>query len=165
MLCTADCPASSHPQRPERIPPHCTHHCDNPPPPVYLQDTYRCRCRGLGWSLGLCISIPAPSDAGEIRGGRNDLPFKRKEYKLGLEEQTAVELMMFHEAQAVGRQALETSGSKGCPKLVESLVPTATVPLARQGKRTPYIEKQRHYFANKGPSSQGYGFSCGHVWM
>ena len=27
------------------------------------------------------------------------------------------------------------------------------------------IQKQRHYFANKGPSSQGYGFSCGHVWM
>ena len=27
------------------------------------------------------------------------------------------------------------------------------------------IFKQRHYFANKGPSSQGYGFSCGHVWM
>ena len=26
-------------------------------------------------------------------------------------------------------------------------------------------EEQRHYFANKGPSSQGYGFSCGHVWM
>ena len=28
-----------------------------------------------------------------------------------------------------------------------------------------HIEKQRHYFANKGPSSQGYGFSSGHVWM
>jgi len=27
------------------------------------------------------------------------------------------------------------------------------------------IKKQRHYFANKGPSSQGYGFSCDHVWM
>ena len=27
------------------------------------------------------------------------------------------------------------------------------------------FKKQRHYFANKGPSSQGYGFSCGHVWM
>ena len=27
------------------------------------------------------------------------------------------------------------------------------------------FQKQRHYFANKGPSSQGYGFSCGHVWM
>ena len=24
---------------------------------------------------------------------------------------------------------------------------------------------QRYYFANKGPSSQGYGFSSGHVWM
>ena len=24
---------------------------------------------------------------------------------------------------------------------------------------------QRHYLANKGPSSQGYGFSTGHVWM
>ena len=28
-----------------------------------------------------------------------------------------------------------------------------------------HIKKQRHYFANKGPSSQGYGFSNGHVWM
>ena len=28
-----------------------------------------------------------------------------------------------------------------------------------------HIKKQRHYFANKGPSSQSYGFSSGHVWM
>ena len=28
-----------------------------------------------------------------------------------------------------------------------------------------HIQKQRHYFANKGPSSQGCGFSSGHVWM
>ena len=28
-----------------------------------------------------------------------------------------------------------------------------------------HIKKQRHYFVNKGPSSQGYGFSRGHVWM
>ena len=27
------------------------------------------------------------------------------------------------------------------------------------------LKSQRHSFANKGPSSQGYGFSCGHVWM
>ena len=27
------------------------------------------------------------------------------------------------------------------------------------------LKKQRHYFANRGPSSQGYGFSSGHVWM
>ena len=26
-------------------------------------------------------------------------------------------------------------------------------------------QKQRHYVANKGPSSQGCGFSSGHVWM
>ena len=28
-----------------------------------------------------------------------------------------------------------------------------------------HIIKQRHYFANKGPSSQGYGFNSSHVWM
>ena len=28
-----------------------------------------------------------------------------------------------------------------------------------------HIKKQRHYFVNKGPSSQGYGFSSSHVWM
>ena len=28
-----------------------------------------------------------------------------------------------------------------------------------------HIKKQRHYFANKGLSSQGYGFSSGHIWM
>ena len=27
------------------------------------------------------------------------------------------------------------------------------------------IKEQRHYFANKGLSSQGYGLSSGHVWM
>ena len=28
-----------------------------------------------------------------------------------------------------------------------------------------HIKKQRYYFANKSPSSQGYGFSSSHVWM
>ena len=28
-----------------------------------------------------------------------------------------------------------------------------------------HIEKQTHYFVNKGPSRQSYGFSSGHVWM
>ena len=28
-----------------------------------------------------------------------------------------------------------------------------------------HIQKQRYYFANKGPFSQGYGFSSSHVWM
>ena len=28
-----------------------------------------------------------------------------------------------------------------------------------------HIKKQRHYFTNKGLSSQSYGFSSGHIWM
>ena len=28
-----------------------------------------------------------------------------------------------------------------------------------------HIKKQRHFFVHKGPLSQGYGFSSGHVWM
>ena len=32
-------------------------------------------------------------------------------------------------------------------------------------KPRQHIKKQRHYFANKGPSSQGFGFSSSHVWM
>ena len=27
------------------------------------------------------------------------------------------------------------------------------------------LKKQRHHFADKGPSSQSYGFSSSHVWM
>ena len=27
------------------------------------------------------------------------------------------------------------------------------------------LETNTHYFVNKGPSSQSYGFSCGHVWI
>ena len=40
------------------------------------------------------------------------------------------------------------------------------VPL-RKGYDQPrqHIKKQRHYFTNKGPSSQSYGFSSSHVWM
>ena len=32
-------------------------------------------------------------------------------------------------------------------------------------KPRQHIQKQRHYFANTGPSSQKYGFSSSHVWM
>ena len=32
-------------------------------------------------------------------------------------------------------------------------------------KPRQHIKKQRHYFANKDPSGQGYGFSSSHVWM
>ena len=32
-------------------------------------------------------------------------------------------------------------------------------------KPRQHIKKQRHYFVNKGPYSQSYGFSSSHVWM
>ena len=32
-------------------------------------------------------------------------------------------------------------------------------------KPRQHVEKQRHYFANKGLSSQGYGSSSSHAWM
>ena len=32
-------------------------------------------------------------------------------------------------------------------------------------KSRQHIKKQRHYFTDKGPSGQGYGFSSSHVWM
>jgi len=28
-----------------------------------------------------------------------------------------------------------------------------------------HIKKQKHYFIDKGPSSQSYGFSSSHVWL
>ena len=40
-----------------------------------------------------------------------------------------------------------------------------TTPLESYDQPRQHFEKQRHYFANKGPSSQGYGFSSSHVWM
>ena len=47
------------------------------------------------------------------------------------------------------------------PKSLEMFAPwNKTYDQPRQ-----HIKKQRHYFANKGPSSQGYGFSSSHVWM
>ena len=35
----------------------------------------------------------------------------------------------------------------------------------KEKQKSPLPEARRHYFANKGPSSQGCGFSSGHVWM
>ena len=33
------------------------------------------------------------------------------------------------------------------------------------GRPRQHVKKQRHYFVNKGPSSQSYGFSSSQVWM
>ena len=44
--------------------------------------------------------------------------------------------------------------------------PTNTAPWKKSyDQPRQHIKKQRHYFANKGPSSQSYGFPSSHVWM
>ena len=63
----------------------------------------------------------------------------------------------------------ETDFIFGAPKSLQM------VTVAMKLKDTPWkksydqtrqlIIKQKHYFVNKVPSSKGYGFSSGHVWM
>ena len=36
---------------------------------------------------------------------------------------------------------------------------------SKKNQPRQHIKNQRHYFANKGPSSESYGFSSSHVWM
>ena len=49
------------------------------------------------------------------------------------------------------------------PYVCQSQSPNLSLPTNRSKKQ--HAKKQRCYFANKGPSSQGCGFSSGHVWM
>ena len=51
--------------------------------------------------------------------------------------------------------------------LISNLTPLWTLTPGKESydQLRQHIKKQRHYFVNKGLSSQGYGFSSGHVWM
>ena len=49
------------------------------------------------------------------------------------------------------------------PKSLQMVI--AAMKLKSYDQPRQHIKKQIHYFANKGPSSQGYGFSSSHVWM
>ena len=59
----------------------------------------------------------------------------------------------------------------GAPKSLQMVTAAIKLKDACSLKKKSYdqprqhIKKQRDYFANKGPSSQGYGFSSGHGWM
>ena len=60
--------------------------------------------------------------------------------------------------------------SFGAPKSLQMVIAAMKLKDAYSWKESydqprQHIEKQRHYFANKGLSSQGYGFSSGHIWM
>ena len=58
----------------------------------------------------------------------------------------------------------------GAPKSLQMVIAAMKLKDAYSWKESydrprQHTKKQRHYFANEGPSSQGYGFSSGHVWM
>ena len=58
----------------------------------------------------------------------------------------------------------------GAPKSLQMVIAAMKLKDTYSWKETydqhrEHIKKQRHYFVNKGPSSQGSGFSSGHVWM
>ena len=61
----------------------------------------------------------------------------------------------------VGWEGLQITADGDCSHEIKMLAPwKKSYDQPRQ-----HIKKQRHYFANKGSSSQSCGFSCGHVWM
>ena len=55
----------------------------------------------------------------------------------------------------------EITADIDCSHKIKTLAPWKK----SNNQSTQHIKKQRHYFANKDPSSQGYGFSSSHVWM
>ena len=63
----------------------------------------------------------------------------------------------------IGGKTVETVSEFiwGAPKSLQMV--TAAMKLKDEPRQ--HIEKQRHYFADKGLFSQSYGFSTSHVWM
>ena len=56
---------------------------------------------------------------------------------------------------------LKITSNGDCSHEIKTLAPwKKSYDQARQ-----HTKKQRHYFANKSPSSQSFGFSSSHVWM
>ena len=53
------------------------------------------------------------------------------------------------------------TADRDCSHEIKTLVPWKKI----YDQLRQHIKKQRHYFADKGPSSQSYGFSSSHVWM
>ena len=58
----------------------------------------------------------------------------------------------------------------GAPKSLQVVTASMELKMLAPWKKSyekprQHIKKQRHYFVNKGPSSQGYDFSSSHVWM
>ena len=56
-------------------------------------------------------------------------------------------------------------GSKSTADVIAAMKLKDAYSLESYDQPRQHIKKQRHYFANKGTSSQSYGFSSSHVWM
>ena len=56
---------------------------------------------------------------------------------------------------------LQITTDSDCSHEIKTLAPWKKI----YDQPRQHSKKQRHYFANKGPSSQGYGFPSSHVWM
>ena len=58
-------------------------------------------------------------------------------------------------------------GDQKSLQMVTAVMKLKTLTLWKKSYDQPreHIKKQRHYFANKGPSSQSYSFSSSNVWM
>ena len=68
------------------------------------------------------------------------------------------------------RKQSETFWGGGGLKSLQMLTAATKLKLLAPWKKSydqprQHIKKQRYYFANKGTSSQSYGFSSNHVWM
>ena len=93
---------------------------------------------------------------------------KKKKYKKAkwLSEETLQIAVKRREVKSKGEKERWFWGSKiivdcNCNHEIKTLTPwKESFDQPRQ-----HIKKQRHYFVNKGLSSQGHGFSSGHVWM
>ena len=57
-------------------------------------------------------------------------------------------------------------GSKSLQMVIAAINSKTLAPWKKSDDQPrQHIQKQRHYFTNKGPCSQSYGFSSSHVWM
>ena len=74
-------------------------------------------------------------------------------------------------AMQAGTHTAYTGGEQNSPSFWRTIYKRYYEPMTLTPWKKSYdqprqhIKKQRHYFASKGPSSQGYGFSSSHVWM
>ena len=105
----------------------------------------------LFWTCWLCVAHrPSPEarhPANMFRGF--------EEVSLG-SSGSSVDCRYWHNKGGLSSLEGNNSGCFGCTLYADS----KCSPLTRQ-----HIKKQKHYFANKGPSNQSYSFSSSHLWM